>query len=553
MQNSIRTILFYASAAALIVGGMALPTPVSAQITSQQGNIQSRIADENRRRLEQEDAASNSRQSGQGVTTDEIYRRDLPPSGGPTILLRTVTIGPESAFLTQEELAPIEAKYRGKRVDFSQISELVRDVNDIYAEKGIVTAAAILPPQNLNAGNLEIRLVEGQLGNVALVGERTSTDEFVFDRVTLAKGTTVDVPTASKDIELFNATNRAQLRLLLQPGAEFGYTDLLLGITEPPQTELEIFMDNQGVTSTGEFQLSALDRRYGIMGNDDTFLTYLSSSEGSSSFTFRYELPINTYGTRLAASVAASNINVVAGPTTVLDIRGKSKSADLSLSHPLFINDRWTVLGTASAFAGTSTSTSAGVSLVDSKTVKYAPGVTLSYRGGNGSVATQIQDVFAKSTDNIASTDRDIVLLAGSFNGQYRFANGLTYVGSGAWQHSKDNLLPGNLLFGIGGPTTVRGYPSNGVAGDSGYYVSSELHKQFEVKGKSLDEFFFADFGEVYSTFPRHTTLISAGLGVNYSFSKTASATLSIAIPIKESLTNQSDYVISGMLTLSAF
>lgn len=553
MQNSIRTILFHASAAALIGGGMALPTPVSAQVTAQQANIQSRIADENRRRLEQEDAGSSTRQSGPGVITDEINRRDLPPSGGPTVLLRSVTIGPESAFLTQEELAPIAAKYRGKRVDFSQISELVRDVNDLYAEKGIVTAAAILPPQNLNAGNLEIRLVEGQLGNVALVGERTSTDEFVFDRVTLAKGTTVDVPTASKDIELFNATNRAQLRLLLQPGAEFGYTDLLLGITEPPKTELEVYVDNQGVTSTGEVQLSALYRRYGIMGNDDTFLTYLSFSEGSSSGTLRYEFPINTYGTRLAASVTASNIAVVAGPTTVLDIRGKSKSADLSLSHPLFINDRWTVLGTASAFAGTSTSASAGVPLVDSKTVKYAPGVTLSYRGDNGSVATQIQGVFAKSTDNIASTDRDIFLLAGSFNGQYRFANGLTYVGSGAWQHSNDKLLPGNLLFQIGGPTTVRGYPADGVAGDSGYYVSSELHKQFEVKGKPLDGFVFADFGEVYSTFPSHTTLISAGLGVNYSFSKYASGTLSIAAPIKESLTNQSDYVISGMLTLSAF
>ena len=111
MQNSIRTILFHASAAALIGGGMALPTPVSAQVTAQQANIQSRIADENRRRLEQEDAGSSTRQSGPGVITDEINRRDLPPSGGPTVLLRSVTIGPESAFLTQEELAPIAAKY----------------------------------------------------------------------------------------------------------------------------------------------------------------------------------------------------------------------------------------------------------------------------------------------------------------------------------------------------------------------------------------------------------------------------------------------------------
>jgi hemolysin activation/secretion protein len=553
MPNNIRSILLHATAAALIGGGFLWSSPASAQVTAQQADVQSRIADENLRRLDEEDAASSARQSGPGVITDEIGRRELPPRGGATVLLRSVTIGPESAFLTEEELAPIKAKYRGERVDFSQISELVRDVNDLYAEKGIVTAAAILPPQNLNAGNLQIRLVEGQVGNVALVGDRTSTDKFVFDRITLAKGTTVDVPTASKDIELFNATNRAQLRLLLQPGAAFGYTDLLLGITEPRKSELEVFYDNQGVTSTGEWQVSGLYRRYGLMGIDDTFLTYLSFSQGSTSGTLRYELPINKYGTRLAASVTASDIAVVSGPTTVLNIEGQSKSANLSLSHPLIIDDRWTVLGTASAFSGTSTSASAGVPLVDSKTVKYAPGVTLSYRGDNGSVATQIQGVFAKSTDNIASTDRDIFLLAGSFNGQYRFANGLTYVGTGAWQHSNDDLLPGNLLFQIGGPTTVRGYPSDGVAGDSGYYVSSELHKQFDVQGKAVDGFVFADFGEVYSTFPSHTSLVSAGIGVNYSFTKYAKGTLSIAAPIKQSLSNQSDYVISAMLVLSAF
>lgn len=549
MSNTNRTIVFSAAIAALIGGW----SPLSAQVTPQQGNVQSKTAEENLRRLDEQDQATSVRQSGPGVLTEDINRRELPPPGGATVLLRSVTIGPPSAFLTEAELAPIAAKYRGKRVDFSQISELVRDVNDLYAEKGIVTAAAILPPQNLNAGNLQIRLVEGQLGNVAVVGDRTSTDDFIFDRVTLAKGTTVDVPTASKDIERFNATNRAQLRLLLQPGAAFGYTDLLLGITEPLKNELQVYVDNEGVESTGKWQTSVLYRRYGLMGIDDTFLAYASVSDGSQSATVRYELPIGTYGTRIAASLTASDIAVVAGPTTVLNITGESKSANLNLSHPLFINDRWTILGTASAFVGTSTSASAGVPLVDSDTVKYAPGVTVSYRGDKGSVATQIQGVFARSSDNIANTDRDIFLLAGSFNGQYRFDNGLTYVGTGAWQHTDENLLPGNLLFQIGGPTTVRGYPSDGVAGDSGFYISSELHKQFEVQGKALDGYVFADFGEVYSTFPKHTTLISAGFGVNYNFSKFAKGSLSIAAPLKQSLTNQSDAVVSGMLTLSAF
>lgn len=540
--------------AVLIGGGLVGTVPVAAQgVTPQQGNVQGKIAEQNRQRLEQQDAAASVKQAGPGIVTDPFDRRELPPRGGPTVLLRSVTIGPVSAFLSEAELREIAAKYSGQRVDFSQISELVRDVNDLYAEKGIVTAAAVLPPQNLNAGNLQIRLVEGQLGNVALVGDHKSKNEFIFNRITLAKGTTVDVPTAGKDIERFNATNRAQLRLLLQPGAAFGSTDLLLGITEPPVNELQFYLDNEGVASTGKPQFSALYRRYGLLGVDDTLMAYVSKSEGSASATARYEFPIGIYGTRLATSLTASNISVVAGPTKVLNITGASKSASLSLSHPLFINEKWTVLGTASAFTGASYSKSSGVPLVDSNTVKYAPGVTLSYRGGKGSISSQIQGVFAESTDNIAATKRDVFLLTGSVNGQYRFANGLTLVGTGAWQHSKYKLLPGNLLFQIGGPTTVRGYPSDGIAGDSGFYGSFELHKQFNVQGKSLGGYVFTDFGEVYSTFPKYTTLISAGIGVNYNITKNAKASLSIAVPLKQSLSNQSDVVITGLLTIIAF
>jgi hemolysin activation/secretion protein len=547
--------VFRCAALAAVFGCGLLGAPVvSAQgLTPQQSSVQSKAADEAQRRLEEQDAASTVKQTGSGIVTDPIIRRDLPPPGGPKVRLRSITIGPESAFLTQAELDPIAAKYRGKRVDFSQISELVRDINDLYAAKGIVTAAAILPPQNLSAGNLEILLVEGQLGNVALVGEHQTKNDFIFDRITLAKGTTVDVPTAAKDIERFNATNRAQLRLLLQPGAAFGYTDLLLGITEPPENEFQIFLDNEGVSSTGEWQMSAVWRRYGLLGVDDTFLMYGAISDGSRSATARYEFPINTYGTRLAASLTTSDIVVVSGPTSTLNVTGKSNSANLSLSHPFFIDQNWTVLGTASAFVGTSSSKSAAVPIVDTKTVKYAPGVTLSYSGAKGSFSTQIQGVFAESTDKIAASQRDVFLLAGSVNGSYRFDNGLTFVGSGAWQHANENLLPGNLLFQIGGPTTVRGYPSDGIAGDSGYYASLELYKRLGADGSGPDGFAFLDFGQVFSTFPKQTTLVSAGVGLNYRFNDNINGSLTLAAPMRQAVTNQSEFVLTGSLTLSAF
>ena len=113
--------------------------------------------------------------------------------------------------------------------------------------------------------------------------------------------------------------------------------------------------------------------------------------------------------------------------------------------------------------------------------------------------------------------------------------------------------MPGELLFQIGGPTTVRGYPSDGVAGDDGFYVNLELHKPFKVQDKTINGFAFLDAGEVYSSFPKVTTLVSAGVGASYAFNKNSRFDLVVGVPLKKTLANQSKATLSATLTLSRF
>jgi hemolysin activation/secretion protein len=524
-------------------------TPVMAQ----SADLAATIAADAERRLQEEDDATRVRQEGDAVISDPIVRRELPPPGGPTVLLNSVTFGPASAFLTDAELDAIKARYVGRRVDFAGLSELVRDVNDLYAAKGVVTAAAILPPQDLANGDLVINLVEGQLGVVAVVGERQTKTEFITDRVRLTRGTTVDVPTAARDISFFNQTNRAQLRLLLQPGAAFGLTDLVFGVTEPAPRKLQFFVDNDGVPSTGAVRGSVMISRYGYFGNDDTLLLYGQLSQGSRSVTARYDFPITPVGTRLAMTGTASNYEVIAGPTLPLDLKGWSRSASATLTQPIVATDRFVFQATASAFQGTSASTSAGVPVVDARTRKFAPGVTIGFMGDNWTFNTQAQAVYATVVDNVAVTTTDYFILAGSFDGSYRFSNGMSLIGRGGWQHSAVPLLPGNLLFQIGGPTTVRGYPADGVAGGSGYYANLELHKTFNFQDNLLNGFVFADLGEVFSTFPARTTMASAGVGAGYGFDNGLRLEATVAVPLIAAVPNQSPATLSVTLSYAAF
>jgi len=51
--------------------------------------------------------------------------------------------------------------------------------------------------------------------------------------------------------------------------------------------------------------------------------------------------------------------------------------------------------------------------------------------------------------DKIAASSIRYSFLTGSFDGTYRFNNGMALIGRGAWQSTNEVLLPGELLLGL--------------------------------------------------------------------------------------------------------
>ncbi|WP_299742261.1 ShlB/FhaC/HecB family hemolysin secretion/activation protein [Devosia sp.] len=493
------------------------------------------------------DAATSPAPQTDPILTVTTPAGDLPAPGGPTVHLKSVVFEPASAFLTAEELNAIAAPYVGRRLDFAAIAKLVRAVNDLYAERGIVTAGAVLPPQTLASGVLKIQLVEGRQGVVSIVGDRKSSDAYIFNRIQLTRGDgIVDVPAAADDIAFFNKTNRAQIRLLLQPGAAFGFTDLTLGIVEPPPHTLQFFLDNHGVRSTGEVQTGLTYQAYGLMGMDDTLVASLTASLGSIAGTISYDIPITTAGTRISLGYSRSQIRVVDGPSEPLDINGGSQVASLTASQPVFATTDWSLIALASTSYGDSISRAGVVSLVESTTTKASAGLALSYTGTTGSFSIQPQIVFAAAQDKLAQSWRDLTIGTISGSGRLQLGDSFAFVVQGAGQYAgHQTLLPGDLLFKIGGPNTVRGYPSDGVAGDSGYFVQSELHWNV---APSVDLFALTDFGQAFSTFPARTTMMSIGAGVSYT-AEHFGAELAVAAPVLDAVADQQNVALYAKMT----
>jgi hemolysin activation/secretion protein len=468
--------------------------------------------------------------------------------GGPTFVLRGVVVD-KSKFLSPAELDAITAKYVGTRVDISGVQRMVKEINDLYAQRGIVTGAAYLPPQKLKSGIVEVKIVEGRLGKLSVTGANALSQDFVLSHVNQKVGEVVDVPQITKDLAFFNKTGVARIQALMQPGAQFGLTDVELAVTEPAKNLVQLFVDNQGVPSVGRLETGALLQHYGMLGFDDKLTLYAVKSLGNVNGNAAYNFAVDPWGGRIGLSFSRGDIHVVSGPYKSLDVTGASEVASVNASQPLFANSEWLLLVNGSVSNDISTSDQTGVRITGNHTTLETGGLTLGYSGTSfgGSVSPTV--TAAQSTSSVSGLKEDFTLQSGTFSSLLQLPYGFNATLGGAWQLSSKELLPGDQLFQIGGPTTVRGYPADAVAGPDGYYDNLELHHAFAAMNTSVDAYVFYDHGAVYNHFPAVQTLNSAGLGFSWTLGKYVVADLSAGFPLEKVVDPQSNYQIYFRLT----
>jgi hemolysin activation/secretion protein len=452
---------------------------------------------------------------GPGVVAPERQNQPAVKPGGPKFLLRKVTFD-RSKFLTPEELNAIASKYIGKRVDIATLLQLVADVNALYEQKGIVTGIATLPEQNAETGVIHIKLTEGRLQKQTLEGNDQTSSGYILHRVGEPTGEILDVPRLNRDVTWFNRTNDTQVKALLQPGSSFGLTDLNFAVTEPPRNTLELFCDNQGIQTTGADECGAFYKLHGLFGVDDRLTFYGVKAAGNINGSLAYNIPVNDWGGRIGASYTDGDIKIVEGPFVGLEETGKSKVGAINFSQPFVATEHWLLLGNVSVAQGNTLSDLAAVPNVSDHYAKDTAGVQLSYLTPDFSVTISPAGNAVSEHDNILQMNRDFDTFTSSWNGQIKLPQNFYVSDLGSIQYTQAQLLPGDQLFVIGGPTTVRGYPTNVVEGDRGYYNNVELHRDWSDLIKGIDTYVFLDSGEVLSTFPAKIDLMSFGGGFSW-------------------------------------
>ncbi len=502
-----------------------------------------------RQRLEIERQTAPQRQRGPGVVAPPAAPKLEFPAGGTTVLLKQVDFD-ASAFLSTTELDAIRARYVGRKVDLAEIGKLVQAVNDLYAQKGQVTASAVLPPQKLDNGVLKVGLVEGKLGKVKVSGAVQTWPWYPLSQVPATPGQVVDAPALNRAVSIFNRINELQIRAQLSAGGEFGLTDLDLVTTEPQRNIAQISFDNQGVLSTGRYQGVLFLKHHNLLGLDDRLILYGSRSRGSILGSGSYSLPVSPWGTRLGVSFTRSAYHIVHGAIRELRPEGISESASLTLSQPIFATDAILLQATGSYGNGSGRSKQLDIATVESSYTRSAAGLALTVTLPGISHSSTAQIGFIDRQDKLSLVKSNYTIWSGNTASIVRINDDIYGSLVGAWQYTGETQLPGDQIFQIGGPTTVRGYPIGVAFGNSGFYGQAELHYLLPEPLKQLEAFVFLDHGITYANSPASTRATSVGAGLVWRPFDWASLEGGIARPLERVSTTQRDVELYFKLTL---
>ncbi|MBS5860162.1 ShlB/FhaC/HecB family hemolysin secretion/activation protein [bacterium] len=391
------------------------------------------------------------------------------------VFVNSIEVAP-SSVLSQEEVNQIIQPIVGKNVFISDIQNVIDQLNNLYAEKGFVTAKAFLPEQTVENGHIYIELIESKVGNVSVEQNKWTRTKYITDRVEQKPGELFDIVELEKDILDFNRYNEGvNLTANLTAGTQPGTTDIQLTAHENIPFHVVGIMDNAGRYQTGRLRGGAMIYADSLFHNRDRLSLGSYFSGGAISPFADYNFPINKKDGRIGFMYSSTFAKIKWGPLEPLDLKSKSYIYSLYYSQPLVrkpgfelksyaglnykrartsILDDWMDLGVDEI-------TSADVAFNIRKDTKHG----IWYANQGVSLAVPIFD-----------SQSSYVKINGGAIRLHDFSHGVIGQLKANYQVIPNNKhIPYLDQFQTGGLATVRGYSEGILMGKNGYYTSAEL------------------------------------------------------------------------------
>jgi len=461
-------------------------------------------------------------------------------------------------LITEEEAATVLTPFENRSLTLKQINEAANAIADLYQRKGRI-AQAIIPPQDIKEGLVEIKVTEGKVGAILIEPAFEQDPPRLSKKVTKnfisyfnPEGGLIDLDGLERSVTLLNELPKVNAQVSLEPGKDDGTTNIVMKVDQLSKISGRVDVTNYGSAMTGYAQAITNLSFNDLTGFGDNGSIDIIKSQGSLYAQGRYFIPGNYDGLRIGVGGSALGYDTLSSFSPILS-KGRSNTVGVYSSYALDrtarrnktininLENRDYINYTSDVEISKYTINSATLGLQGNR--YFSDGIlTYSFSGvaGNLSIdnATQREtdDTTIKSQGGYAKISMYTVLIKPlpvkqtnlllSFNGQL----------------ASKNLNTAEMLY-LGGPYGVRAYPVSQGGGSQGAVISAEVNRVFENKievGAFLDAGFIQQYKHTYEEWKGLTNadnfyaLYATGLNAKYNYKKKAEISSTLAYRLND-------------------
>lgn len=466
-----------------------------------------------------------------------------------------------ATLVSAKEIEAVTKPLENKEITIQELQKAADMITDIYRQRGYITSRAYLPPQKITAeGVVEIRVLEGAMGDVEIRGNRYFRTRLLRSKISLKKGEPFNYNVLRKDLIKINEAPDRFCKTVLAPGKEAGTTDLTLDVKDNLPIHVGFDWDNFGSRYIGRNRYSVRFTHNNLLGFDDklTFQYQLAEADRYNLENLRYLAPIGN-GLEVGAYAALSKVKL-GKEYKDSDVWGKSKLYGVFANRSLIDGENFDMnLNLGFDYKDVVNYQNQAVTSHDRLRIAKA-GFDMDLADNLGRTIFTYELDYGIPDIMGGLKAKDINASRSGAGGKF-IKNGINLLrlqklplsSTLLWKNQvqlSPYILPSTEQFQLGGITNVRGYPSAEAVGDQGYTMTFEwscpvylMPKDIVVpfsKVKMYDALrivAFYDWGNVHLRRPlageeKNKTLRSAGCGMRFNLPKSLSLRLEVAWPL---------------------
>ena len=434
----------------------------------------------------------------------------VPPPSAKRLVLSTTVLVRAFRFsglrsVHEDELRELLSPWTGRQLTGDELNRVAEAVTNHLRAGGLLVAQAFVPAQEIQDGVVEIGVLEGRIGAVALevldgVRLRPGVAERFLDSI--RPDETIRRDNVEHSLLLLNDLPGTRLDASLEAGTQPDTADLRVRVRDDGNRIAgTLALDNAGLRATGENRADLNVRVRSPLNLGDLLTArYLQSSgAGQTLASLTYGLPVNSLGTRVGLRVSEQRYHL-RKEFTPLDANGEYRAVSILASHPLLRRSDGN-LSLAASYSQLEFQDRVGAVNLASDSRHRVTGLGLLFDNrdrwlGGGANLLQVQQLMGRASQSDPFYSA-LDTAPGGLNVYGRYAvtrlraqreqaldSQWSMFAAVNGQMASRNLDAGSELA-VGGPEAVRGYPVGELYADEGFVARFELRRRFALSDDS--------------------------------------------------------------------